>query len=243
MGSDQQLNTLAGWRFLITGASRGLGRGLTSSLLAEGATVLALARTASELRSLSDQHAARSSRLLIQEGSMLDSDALKQALTQLHEQAGGCDVLIANAGEYGPREAFHLADSAAWENTVFTNTFGLARSCRACIPALAASGRGQILVIGSAIGHREAIDSSAYAISKAMSWSLVKCLSLELAPLGIAVNELIPGPVNTAMNPGALQLPFCREPSDPAFVRLIAYLCGGCGRPPSGQSFALRVSP
>jgi NAD(P)-dependent dehydrogenase (short-subunit alcohol dehydrogenase family) len=233
-------------RVLVTGASRGLGRGLTESLLRRGATVLALARSGGDLEELArtmQAHPAPSGRLLLQVGSMLDGPVLEHALQQLQAQAGGLDLLIANAGVYGPRAAFQAADSAAWEEALLLNTLGLSRCCRACIPALAAADRGQILIVGSAIGHTQARHSSAYAASKALSWSLVKCLSLDLEPLGIAVNELIPGPVHTAMNPQADKLPFCRQPHDPAFVDLITYLCASPGRPPSGQSFSLRISP
>jgi 3-oxoacyl-[acyl-carrier protein] reductase len=233
-------------RVLITGASRGLGRGLSEAMLGRGATVLALARTAQELQQLADANTAQPEprgRLLIQVGSMLDALAWEQALQQLQQQAGGLDLLIANAGVYGPRQAFQEADSSAWEEALLINVLGLSRSCRACIPALAAAERGQILVLGSAIGHTQVRHSSAYAASKALSWSLVKNLSLDLEPLGIAVNELIPGPVNTAMNPGAANQAFCRQPDDAAFVNLVAYLCSCPGQPPSGQSFSLRPSP
>ena len=242
---------LRGLRVLVTGASRGLGRGLTVSLLRQGATVLALARSSADLQALaaameqearqtpSGQHGA----LLPQAGSMLDALVLEEACRQLQEQAGGLDLLIANAGVYGPHCPFQDADPAAWEEAFLVNTLGLSRSCRACVPALAASGRGQILVVGSAIGHTHGQHCSAYATSKAMSWSLVKCLSTDLAPLGIAVNELIPGPVNTAMNPGASTQPACREPDDPAFLELLNFLWNLPGKTPSGQSFSLRTVP
>ena len=238
--------SLSHLRVLVTGASRGLGRGLSQSLLRRGATVLALARNAHDLEQLAQEKAsdpAQSGRLLLQVGSMLDGPVLEQGLQQLHDQAGGLDLLIANAGVYGPRAPFQSADPAAWEEALQINALGLSRCCRACIPALAASDRGQILVVGSAIGHTQGRGSSAYAASKALSWSMVKCLSLDLEPLGIAVNELIPGPVHTAMNPNAEKLPFCRQPHDAAFVELISYLCASVGRPPSGQSFSLRISP
>jgi 3-oxoacyl-[acyl-carrier protein] reductase len=235
---------LLGWRFLITGASRGLGRGVAQSLLDEGATVLALARTELDLLSLQASQPVPSGRLLTQVGSMDEPADLQQALRQLEEQVGGCDVLVANAAVYGPRLPFHQAPAQSWEEAVLTNLLGLSRSCRACIPALAASGRGQILVMGSAIGHGQGVDSSAYAASKAMAWSLVKCLSLELAPMGIAVNELIPGPVLTAMNPHSGPAGFVRLPDDPIFSNFMAWLCVGSGvQPPSGQSFSLRPSP
>lgn len=238
--------TLKDLRVLVTGASRGLGRGLTEALLGHGATVLALARSGPELQQLAEANAAKPEprgRLLIQVGSMLDALVWEQAIQQLQQQVGGLDLLIANAGVYGPRQPFQAADSSAWEEALLINGLGLSRSCRACIPALAAAERGQILVVGSAIGHTQARHSSAYAASKALSWSLVKNLSLDLEPLGIAVNELIPGPVNTAMNPGAANRAFCRQPDDAAFANLVAYLCSCPGQLPSGQSFSLRPSP
>lgn len=234
---------LSGWRFLITGASRGLGRGMAITLLAEGATVLALARDSTDLQALLASQPLAAGRLLLEQGSMLDSEVLERAVQQMHQHAGGLDVLIANGGVYGPRQPFHEASAREWEEGLLVNVLGLSRSCRACIPALSASGRGQILVIGSAIGHKQASSSSAYAASKAMGWSLVKCLSLELEPLGIAVNELIPGPVHTAMNPDAAEAPHCRQADDKAFVRLLAYLCCASDEHPSGQSFSLRSTP
>ncbi len=238
--------SLQGHRFLVTGASRGLGRGLVRSLLSQGASVLAMARSRADLDRLEaerSQDPLANGSLLLHTGSILDLQELEQAVRRMRQLFGGLDMLIANAAVHGPRTEFRDAPAEQWEDAVVSNIFGLSRSCRACIPALADSGRGQILVIGSAIGHGQGLSCSAYALSKAMAWSLVKCLSLELEPLGIAVNELIPGPVHTAMNPGSASLPFCRWPEDPGFVGLIRFLCSGAGRPPSGQSFSLRTGP
>lgn len=236
---------LKGWRFLVTGASRGLGRGLTKTLLDQGATVLAFARSDQDLSSLRGEHqqASDSHRLLTCSGSILNKEALDQAICTLQTRAGGCDVLIANAGVYGPRQSFDQSPATDWEDAFHVNTIGLVRTIRACIPVLAESGRGHILVVGSAIGHSYASNSSAYAASKAMGWSLVKCLSIDLESLGIAVNELIPGPVLTAMNPYASQQVNCRKPDDLAFSQLIRFLCTDTTRPPSGQSYSLRYLP
>lgn len=233
-------------RVLITGASRGLGKGLCQSLLSAGATVMALARSAQDLAQLKEEHENQTQapgRLLVHAGSMLDTRSLETALHTMEQATGGLDLLIANAGVYGPYGTFQDVNAAEWEEALLINSLGLSRSCRSCIPALAKSGRGQIIVIGSALGHQHGQNCSAYCSSKAMSWSLVKCLSSDLAPLGIAVNELIPGPVNTAMNPGASSQAACREPDDPAFLQLISYLWHLPGSKPSGQSFSLRSAP
>ena len=76
-----------------------------------------------------------------------------------------------------------------------------------------------------------------------MYWSFTRCLSAELAKFGIAVNELIPGPVNTSMNPTGLNNPACRGPEDPEFIGLISYLYSFSNNTISGQSFSLRTMP
>ena len=236
---------LLGQGCLVTGAGRGLGSELVLDLLAQGATVVALSRQRHELEALQRTASDRAmhGRLLLQEGSTLDAQLTTAAIAQL--QANGCrlNLLVANASVFGPRQLLHEAPVEAWEEAVISNVLGLSRCCRAAIPALTEASAAQILVIGSAIGHQQSCHSSAYAVSKAMAWSLVKCLSLELAPLGIAVNEWIPGPLHTSMNPVAQDLPVCREPHDPIVLGLFRYLCQMQSPMPSGQSFSLRPQP
>ena len=231
---------------LVTGAGRGLGRALVLDLLAQGATVVALTRQQQELDSLHFYWRNLSNRagiLLLQSGSTVESATTTAAIQQLHETGVGLDLLVANAAVFGPRQPFHHSSDQDWEEAVLSNVLGLSRCCRAAIPALSASPRGHIVVLGSAMGHQQSSHASAYAASKAMAWSLVKCLSLELAPLGIAVNEVIPGPLATSINAAAATLPHCRQPDDPAVLGLFRYLYQLQPPLPSGQSFSLRPGP
>ena len=231
---------------LVTGAGRGLGRALVLDLLALGARVVALSRQQEELDRLHSHWRnlpTKPGRLLLQLGSTVDPATTVAAIHQLHDIGVGLDLLLANAAVFGPREPFHQSSDQDWEEAVLANVLGLSRCCRAAIPALSLSSRGQILVLGSAMGHQQSSHASAYAASKAMAWSLVKCLSLELAPLGIAVNEIIPGPLATSLNTAAASLPHCRQPDDPAVLGLFRYLCQLQPPLPSGQSFSLRPGP
>jgi 3-oxoacyl-[acyl-carrier protein] reductase len=79
------------------------------------------------------------------------------------------------------------------------NLFGAYLCARAAIPALRNAGGGKIITIGSGIGHRGLTSLSDYACAKAGLWMLTRTLAQELAPDGIDVNELIPGPVVTDM--------------------------------------------
>ena len=159
--------------------------------------------------------------------------------------AHGCELnlFIANASVFGPRELLTDCSPVLWEDAVTTNILGLSRSCRAAIPALKKAQHSQILVIGSGIGHRQSCHASAYAVSKAMAWSFVKCLSLELAPFQIAVNEWIPGPLFTSMNPSSGDLTVCRQADDPLVLNFFRFLCQMQWPMPSGQSYSLRSQP
>ena len=236
---------MAGQGCLVTGAGRGLGAALVLDLLDQGATVCALTRQQQELELLQSKARERglADRLLLQEGNTLEAQHTCAAIAQL--EARGCELnlLVANASVFGPRELFHDSPIEAWEEAVISNVLGLTRCCRAAIPALSQASAAQILVIGSAIGHQQSTHASSYAVSKAMAWSLVKCLSLELAPLGIAVNEWIPGPLHTSMNPVAKDLPVCRRPDDPLVLGMFRYFCRMQPPMPSGQSFSLRPQP
>ena len=241
----ESTNLLPGHGSLVTGAGRGLGAALVLDLLAQGSTVVALSHQNRELEQLRIKARAEdlAERLLLQQGSTLSVQDTVASIARFHSTGCHLNLLVANASVFGPRQCFQDASVHEWEDAVMSNVLGLSRSCRAAIPALAQAKNSQILVIGSAIGHQQSSHSSAYALSKAMAWSLVKCLSVELAPAGIAVNECIPGPLHTSMNPAAKDLPVCREPDDPLVLGLFRYLSGMRPPMPSGQSFSLRVQP
>ena len=230
---------------LVTGAGRGLGAALALDLLDQGATVVALSRQQHELETLACLALERGKRpnLLLAPGSTLDPQCTSSAIALLREQGCELNLLVANASVFGPRELLIESSPEAWEDAVTTNVLGLSRCCRAAIPAMQQAQDAQILVIGSAIGHQQSSHASAYAVSKAMAWSLVKCLSLELAPLEIAVNEWIPGPLHTRMNASADSLPYCRQPDDPLLLNFFRYLCQMQSPMPSGQSFSFRPQP
>ena len=230
---------------LVTGAGRGLGAALALDLLDQGATVVALSRQQKELDQLLTVAAQRgfAHKLLVQLGSTIDSECTCSAISNLVARGCELNLLVANASVFGPRELFIDSSPVEWEEALTTNMLGLSRTCRAAIPIMQKAQDAQILVIGSAIGHQQSTHASAYAVSKAMSWSFVKCLSLELAPSHIAVNEWIPGPLYTSMNPSADDLPVCRQPDDPLLLKFFRYLCQLERPMPSGQSFSFRSQP
>ena len=230
---------------LVTGAGRGLGASLVLDLLSQGASVAAISRQQVELQQLRYRafDETLDANLFLEVGSTLNTQSTLNAISQLNDHGCDLNLLVANASVFGPRKTFFDCSITEWEDSVSTNIFGLARCIKAAIPALRKASSAQIIVIGSAMGHMHSSHATAYAVSKAMSWSLVKCLSEELAPFGIAVNEWIPGPLHTSMNTAASTLPFCRQPDDKLLLDFFRFLCQMQPPMPSGQSFSLRSKP
>ena len=153
--------------------------------LSQGASVAAISRKQFELEHLRNRafDAALDKNLFLEVGSTLDTQSTLNAISQLNDHGCDLNLLVANAAVFGPRKTFADCTIQEWEDSVSTNIFGLARCIKAAIPALRKASSAQIIVIGSAIGHMQSSHATAYAVSKGMSWSFVKCLSEELAPL------------------------------------------------------------
>src|SRR5213596_3629801 len=114
------------------------------------------------------------------------------------EQYGGLDILVINAGvDLDPHTVEH-SQTELWRTTLETNLTGAYLCAKAAIPHLRQRGAGKIITVGSGLGHRGAPATAAYACSKAGLWMLTRVLAQELAQDNISVNELIPGPVETA---------------------------------------------
>ena len=127
-----------------------------------------------------------------------------------------------------------------WADTIAVNLTGAYYCVRAAVPHMRQAG-GHIILIGSGKGHRAMPDDSAYACSKAGAWMLVRTMAEELAQERICVNELIPGPVDTPMNPLGAGQPSAAEwhkqPED--VMPLALFLATQPLTGPTGQSFSL----
>ena len=228
---------------VITGAGRGIGRGLAIGFAAEGARVVCAARTKAQLdETLRLIHAAGGQGIAVacDVGSASDVQALYERARAAY---GGVDIVIANAGGNFERREVEISDIAGWEETIRVNLLGVYYSCKYAIADLKRQG-GHIIVIGSGMGHRAGNAGSAYSASKAGVWMLIRVLAEELRDYGICVNELIPGLVDTDIltaeeRPAdpALSLEWFKQPSD--VVPLALFLATQPPTGPTSQSFSL----
>ena len=185
---------------LITGANRGIGLELTRQFAADDWTVLACCRNpdaAAELQMLSERNSAL-------ELHALDvTDYQQMAALSAELQDRPLDILLSNAGIYGPRGAnFGDVDAAAWREVLEVNSIAPLMLVQAFVEQVAASQQKLVAVISSKMGSiadNGSGGSYIYRSSKTMVNLVVKNLSIDLAGRGISAITLHPGWVKTEM--------------------------------------------
>src|SRR5262245_21376293 len=184
---------------LVTGASRGLGRALALELARRGFDVLATMRDARAGEGLPHEAGPDAQRIRVQR-----LDVTRPETFVLPERLR---VLVNNAGietAYLPVEHAALAD---WRAVFETNVFGVAELTRRAIPSLRAAGGGVIVNVTSASLLFPMPFYAVYRASKAAVAALGESLRAELAPLGIRVLEVLPGPIETELLAGSDRAP------------------------------------
>ena len=191
--------SLHGKTAVITGASKGLGKAMALALAQAGARLALLSRDAALLEQTAAEARARGAEARVYVVDILQEDAVNALGRQLAEDFGKVQILINNAGVNvrKPVTEFTLAE---WRQVLDTNLTGAFLMCRAVVPLMQGQGWGRILNLTSIMSHVALAGRAAYAASKAGLLGFTKALALELAPEGITVNGISPGPFATEMN-------------------------------------------
>lgn len=187
--------------WLITGCSSGFGRALAQRVLAAGDKAVITARNTEALVALAEAYpdTALSVPLDVRNEEQIDS-----AVDAARQHFGAVDVLINNAG-YGYRAAVEEGEHEAIRDMFDTNYFGAVNMINAVLPLMREQGNGVIINISSIAGQRSAPGSGYYAASKAALESTSEALRQEVAPLGIRVSIVQPGPFRTDFFSRSLQ--------------------------------------
>ncbi len=179
---------LAGKRALITGATKGLGRAIAETLLAEGASVAICARTAADVDTAVAEMATKGTVI----GAVVDAadpEALKAWITSSAEKLGGIDIFVHNTSGKPARKL------EAWNNNFQIDLMALLHSVEAATPFLA-DGGGSLISIGTtAVSEHFASGSGSYSAFKAAvtNWTLGQ--AQVLGAKGIRCNVVSPGPI------------------------------------------------
>ena len=187
---------LTGKRALVTGASRGIGRGIAVAYAAAGADVAILARNADLLDEVAAEIAALGRSCQIVTADILDAESTRSGVSQAIAALGGLDVLVNNAG--GNSFSIPVAQMrvSGWEKTMRLNVDSIVHITQESLPALGEGG-GSIINVSSVAGLRGAPTMAHYGAAKAAVISLTQSLALEVAWMGVRANALVPGWIET----------------------------------------------
>lgn len=190
---------LEGRLALITGASRGIGEAVARRFAAEGAHVMALARTVGALEELDDAIRAAGGTATLVPLDLRRHDQIDQLGGHLHERFGKLDVLVGNAGVLGTLSPLGHVSPKAWSEVMDVNLTANWRLIRSLDPLLRRSESGRALFTTCAAARASEPYWGAYAASKAALETLVRIYASEVTLTPIKVNLVDPGIVATRL--------------------------------------------
>lgn len=186
---------------IITGASQGLGKELARGFLIEGADIAICSRDAGDLRVAERElHLDFPQRRCLALPCDVSSESQVQAFVDATvRELGGIDILVLNAGVYGPMGPTESVALDEWWRAMEINVLGALLPCRAVIPLFKRQGHGKIILLSGGGATNPLPKISAYAASKAALVRLAETLAEELRPHAIDVNCIAPGAMKTRM--------------------------------------------
>jgi NAD(P)-dependent dehydrogenase (short-subunit alcohol dehydrogenase family) len=180
---------------VVTGAGRGIGRVIATTLAAEGADVVLAGRSVDGLQETREIVESRGRVGLVVPTDLRDRRQVAALAGTALDHFGAVDVLVNNSGVGGPSAPLWDVDPDEWEATLAVNVTGTFLACRAFLPAMIERGAGSVVVVGSYSGKRPLLNRSAYTTSKMALVGMVRTLATEAGPHGVRVNVVSPGGV------------------------------------------------
>jgi len=186
--------SIAGRAVVVTGGSRGIGKGIANVFARNGARVLITGRDSDAARAAADE---LSGDVSFVQADVASREDCRRMAAIAQERLGGVDVLCANAGIF-PKGRLRDLTEADLDEVLGTNLKGTVFSIQACLPALTRSGRGRVVLTSSITGPITGSPGwSHYGASKAGQLGFMRTAAIELAHTGITVNAVLPGNIVT----------------------------------------------
>jgi NAD(P)-dependent dehydrogenase (short-subunit alcohol dehydrogenase family) len=231
---------------IITGAGRGLGRAMATSLASAGADIVAASRTQAQLDETAEQVRAAGKRCLIVPTDVTDSGQVNAMVEAALKEFGKIDILINNAGggDDGAGKRLEEITDDEWRRGLDTNLSSQFYGCRAVIPHLVKQNRGKIINIASGYGLRGGKHNYMYACSKGGTIQLTRSMALTYAQFNIQTNCIVPGvfPHNEQMMQffkGGKFIPIGRVGDDRELGPLAVFLAADASNHINGELIAI----
>jgi len=185
---------------LVTGGSRGIGRGIVKAFAAEGAKVAFVYKGSKEAaESLAAEVAQAGGAALALQADVTRPEEAERCTTQVEKSWGRLDILVNNAGIIKD-DLFVRLEPEAWESVIRTNLGGTYNFCRAVAYTFMKQRRGRIINLSSVAADHVNLGQCNYAASKGAINSLTRALAVELASRNVTVNAIAPGFIETDMS-------------------------------------------
>ncbi len=240
---------LEGQVALVTGAGRGVGRAIALALSDAGAAVAVCARSEDDVTRVAGEIEGREGHALAIRCDVTRRQEVEGMVAAVEEAIGPLDLLVSNAGQFGPVGPLAATDPGEWWKALEVNLRGPLYCARAVLPGMLARGHGRIVNVSSGVGFAAIPMVSAYVVSKTALYRLSENLAAETRGHGVTVFAIDPGLVRTAMSESRLS---CGEPSveqwfEDAFANeedvsaelpanLVVYLASGAADVLSGRN-------
>jgi 3-oxoacyl-[acyl-carrier protein] reductase len=193
------MKKLKGKVAIVTGAGRGIGKAISISFAREGAKLVVVSRTFSEVLETAREIEMVGGEALPLRVDVSSKGEVEEMVERACERFKGIDVLVNNAGILGPVGALHENDVDEWIKTIHVNLIGAFLCCRAILPLMIQQRSGKIINLSGGGAAYPRPNFSAYACSKAAVVRLTETLAEEVKDYNIQVNAIAPGVVKTRL--------------------------------------------
>ncbi len=189
--------TLTGRSAIVTGASKGIGRGIARRLAAQGAQVTLAARGGDALEVVRAEIAAAGGRARIASCDVADWNQVRAMVDEAAAAQGGLAILCANAGIY-PQTTMAEMDPAEWDHVMAVNLRSSFLAVKATIPHFRRNGGGRVILTSSITGPITGYRGwTHYGASKAAQLGFMRSAAMELAKDKVTINAVLPGNIVT----------------------------------------------
>jgi len=194
---------LTGKVALVTGSSRGIGRGFALGLARQGADLIVTSRNQQDCEAVAGEIRALGSRVLARSCDVTDRQSVQDLATAVLGEFGRIDILVNNAGNAATKPAEDLTEED-WDRVIDVDLKGVFFCCTVFGRHMIAQRAGKIINIASVLGLVGEKQLLPYCAAKGGVVQMTRALALEWAKYNIQVNALCPGYVKTAMNEAAI---------------------------------------
>ncbi len=184
---------------LVTGGTGGIGSAIVKAYLEEGARVAFSSTSQAKIDALLPTLGAADGQAAGFVADMTKEEDIKAFVDKAVGKFGTVDIVVPNAGYEGKAHPVQDMTLELFEETYMLNVFSVMLMMKYTAPILAAKKSGAVVVVASAAAYEPTAGNSAYVSSKYAVAGLTKCVALELGPVGVNVNYVCPGPVDTPM--------------------------------------------